>query len=163
MPEERASRDNDKLDRISQPDSRPDSRQDSRLDEASLIRPSGAPPISSMDQFAYNNYNNYNAPPPEEGFNIREIWRKVRKRKWLVLSVAFIATTLVTVEAFRTKAIYTATAKIAVNNENPAVLKLGDAIIGMNDSARIKTEMLLLRNYQLLSKDILRLKLNEDQ
>ena len=142
MPEERASYDNDKLDRIPQPDSRPDARQDSRLDEASLIRPSGVAPISSMDQFAYNYYN---APLPEEGFNIREIWRKVRKRKWLVLAVAFIATTVVTVEAFRTKAIYTATAKIAVNNDNPAVLKLGDAIIGMNDSERIKTDLLLLR------------------
>jgi len=132
------------------------------LDEASLIRPSGAAPISSMDQFAYNNYNNYNAPPPDEGFNIREIWRKVRKRKWLVLSVAFIATTVVTVEAFRTKAIYTATAKIAVNNDNPAVLKLGDAIIGMNDSERIKTDLLLLRTYPLLGKVVLRLKLSED-
>src|SRR5215468_1734345 len=106
MPEERNSDDKNKLDRPPQPDS--------RMDEASLIRPSGVAPISSMDQFAYNYYN---APPPEEGFNVREIWRKVRKRKWLVLAVAVIATTIVTVESFRSKPLYQASAKIALSND----------------------------------------------
>src|SRR5215510_3254761 len=114
MPEERNSDDRNKLDRPPQSDL----RQDARMAETSLIRPSGVAPISSMDQFAYNYYN---APPPEEGFNVREIWRKVRKRKWLVLAVAFIATTIVTIESYRNKPLYQATAKIAFNNDNPTV------------------------------------------
>jgi len=129
------------------------------MDEISLIRPSGVAPISSMDQFAYNYYN---TAPPEEGFNVREIWRKVRKRKWLVLAVVIIATTIVTVEAFRTRSTYQATAKVAINNDNPAVLKLGDAIIGVDDTERIKTNLLLLRTFPLLAKVVVRLKLNED-
>jgi len=129
------------------------------MDEISLIRPSGVAPISSMDQFAYNYYN---TAPPEEGFNVREIWRKVRKRKWLVLAVVIIVTTIVTVEAFRTRSTYQATAKIAINNDNPAVLKLGDAIIGVDDTERIKTNLLLLRTFPLLAKVVVRLKLNED-
>jgi capsular exopolysaccharide synthesis family protein len=147
MPEEKNLDEQNKIDRVPQ------------LDEASLIRPSGVAPISSMDQFAYNYYN---APPPEEGFNVREIWRKVRKRKWLVLAVAFIATTIVTVESYRTKPLYQATAKIAFSNDNPAIIKLGDALLGMDNTERIKTDLLLLRTYPLLAKVVLRLKLNED-
>ena len=112
-----------------------------------------------MDQFAYNYYN---AAPSEEGFNVREIWRKVRKRKWLVLAVAFIATTIITVEAFRTRSTYQASAKIAFNNDNPAVFKLGDAVIGVDDSERIKTNLLLLGTYPFLAKVVVQLKLNED-
>src|SRR5215470_234003 len=151
MPEEKKPDDKNKLDRPPQPDP--------RMDEAILIRPSGVAPLSSMDQFAYNYYN---AAPPEEGFNAREIWRKVRKRKWLVLAVAIIATTIVTVEAFRTKSTYQATAKIAINNDNPAILKLGEAIIGVDDTDRIRTNLMLLRTYPLLAKVVVRLKLNED-
>src|SRR5262245_35541208 len=147
MPEEKNLDDQNKIDRIPQ------------FDEASLIRPSGVAPISSMDQFAYNYYN---APPPEEGFNVREIWRKVRKRKWLVLAVAIIATTIISVEAFRTKSTYMATAKVAINNNNPAILKLGDAIIGVDDTERIKTNLLLLKTYPLLGKVVVRLKLDDD-
>ena len=130
------------------------------MDEASLIRPSGVAPLSSMDQFAYNYYNT--APSSEEGFNVRDIWRKVRKRKWLVLVVVIIATTIVTIESFRTKPTYMATAKVALSSDNPTILRLGDAILGMDDSERIKTDLLLLRTYPLLAKVVVRLQLNED-
>src|SRR5262249_26702912 len=85
-----------------------------------------------------------------------------RKRKWLVMVVAIIATTIVTVEAFRTRSTYQATAKIAMNNDNPPVFKLGEAIIGVDDTERLKTNLLLLRTYPLLGKVVLRLKLNDD-
>src|SRR5262245_64831647 len=103
MPEEKNLDDQNKIDRIPQ------------FDEASLIRPSGVAPISSMDQFAYNYYN---TPPPEEGLNLRDLWRKIRKRKWLILVVVIIATTIITVESFRTKPLYQATAKVALSNDN---------------------------------------------
>src|SRR5262249_56856714 len=79
-----------------------------------------------------------------------------------VLAVVIIATTIVTVEAFRTRSTYQATAKVAINNDNPAVLKLGDAIIGVDDTERIKTNLLLLRTFPLLAKVVVRLKLNDD-
>lgn len=150
MSEERKPEDKNKMERLQPP---------TVMEEASLIRPSGVAPISSMDQFAYNYYN---TAGPEEGFNIREVWRKVRKRKWLILAVAIIATTVVTVESFRTKSVYQATAKIALNNDNPTVLKIGDAILGMDNTERIKTDLLLLETYPLLAKVVVRLRLNED-
>jgi capsular exopolysaccharide synthesis family protein len=129
------------------------------MDEASLIRPSGVPTISSMDQFAYNYYNVAGA---EEGFNVREIWRKVRKRKWLVLAVALVATTVVTVESFRTKSTYLATAKVARNTDNQTAIKVGDTVFQTDDSERIKTDLLLLRTYPLLAKVVVRLRLEEN-
>src|SRR5262245_14823471 len=139
------SDDKNKQDRNTQPDSRADSRPGSwpgsGFEETGLIRPSGAQPFGSMDQFSYSYYN---TAPPRDRYNILEIWRKVRKRKWLVLAIVVITMTIVTVEAFRTKALYQATAKIAKNEENPAVIKLGDAIIGTDDTERIKTDLLLL-------------------
>lgn len=129
------------------------------MDEASLIRPSGVPAISSMDQFAYNYYNVAGA---EEGFNVREIWRKVRKRKWLVLAVAIVATTVVTVESFRTKSIYLATAKVARNTDNQTAIKVGNTIFQTDDTERMKTDLLLLRTYPLLAKVVIRLRLQEN-
>ncbi|MGH9754238.1 MAG: GumC family protein [Blastocatellia bacterium] len=129
------------------------------MDEASLIKPSGVAPISSMDQFAYNYYN---APPPDESFNIREIWRKVRKRRWLVLAITVIVTTIVAVESFRTKSSYRATAKVALTNDNPAIVKLGDAVLGVDNDERLKTDLLLLQTYPLLAKVVVRYRLNED-
>jgi capsular exopolysaccharide synthesis family protein len=129
------------------------------MDEASLIRPSGIATVGSMDQFAYNYYN---APPPNESSNMRENWRKIRKRKWLVLAVTVIATTVVTVEAFRTKSSYQATAMVALTNDNPAIVKLGKTVLGLDNNERLKTDLLLLRTYPLLAKVVIRYGLNED-
>ncbi len=128
-------------------------------DEAILIRPSGAAPISSMDQFAYSYNRELGA---EDSFNVRDLWRKVRKRKWLVLVIVVIATTIVAIESFRTKSIYQATAKVARNNDNPTVLKFGDAVLEADGAERIKTDLLLLRTYPLLGKVVVRLKLDEN-
>jgi polysaccharide biosynthesis transport protein len=129
------------------------------MDETSLIRPGGIATIGSMDQFAYNYYD---AQPPDKASNMRENWRKIRKRKWLVLAVTVIATTIVTIESFRTKSTYEATAKVAITNDNPAVFKLGGAVLGLDNNERLETDLLLLRTYPLLAKVVLRYRLNED-
>jgi succinoglycan biosynthesis transport protein ExoP len=155
MAEEKNSDDKNKLDHPLQPDTRPEAR----TDEAGLIRQGGVAPISSTDQFAYNYYN---APPPDEKPNILEYWRKIRKRKWLVLAVTVIVTTIVTVESFRTKTTYQATAMVALSNDNPAILKLGSTVLGLDNNERLKTDLLLLRTYPLLAKVVVRYRLNED-
>ena len=99
-------------------------------EEALLIRPSGAPPLTSLDQLStYNNYYNTGASP--EGFKVREIYRKIRKRKWLILAIVFIATTVVTIESFRNKSLFMSIAKIAVNKDN-ALIKAGDFVLQLS-------------------------------
>jgi capsular exopolysaccharide synthesis family protein len=131
---------------------------DRMADEAMLIRPSGAPALNSLDQISYNYYN---PAGTGENFNLRELWRKVRKRKWLVVVVAVIATAIVSIESFRTKSMYQATSKIAINKEN-TVIKAGDTLLLPDDSDRIKTELLLLQTYPLLEDVVVRLKLDQN-
>jgi polysaccharide biosynthesis transport protein len=129
------------------------------MDETGLIRSNAVTPINSMDQVVYNYYN---APAPDDAPNIREYWRKVRKRKWLVLAVTAIVTTIIAVESFRTKSIYQATAVVALTNDKPAIFKFGDAFLGTNSNEALKTDLLLLRTYPLLAKVVVRYRLNED-
>jgi len=129
-------------------------------DESLYIRPSAAPQITSLDQlYSYN--NNYYTPGGGEGFNYRDIWRKIRKRKWLILAVVFIATTIVSIESFRTKSLYQASAKVAFNQEN-TVIKAGDLVLQADDSGRIRTELLLLKTYPLLEDVVVRLQLDKN-
>ncbi|MBK9316645.1 MAG: polysaccharide biosynthesis tyrosine autokinase [Acidobacteria bacterium] len=128
-------------------------------DESLYIRPSAAPQITSLDQLY--SYNNYYSSAGNEGFNYRDIWRKIRKRKWLILTIVFIATTIVSIESFRTKSLYQASAKVAFNQEN-TVIKAGDLILQSDDSGRIRTELLLLKTYPLLEDVVVRLQLDKN-
>src|ERR1041384_6818077 len=53
-----------------------------------------------------------------EDFNLRGLWRIVRKRRWLIVAIAFVVTTLVTIDAFRTKPLYQAAATIEVGRDS---------------------------------------------
>ena len=70
---------------------------------------------------------------PEQGVNVREIRRTVRKRKWLIAVMAAIVTTLVTIEAYRDKSIYQATATIEIGKDTGTVVKLGDLLLQTDD------------------------------
>ncbi len=146
MSEEKNREEKNKLERPQNPD------------DAWLVRQSGQPPLTTLDQLSYN----YNNAAAEEGFNVRDIWRKVRKRKWLILTIVLIATTIVSVESFRTKSIYQASAKVALNRDNATVVKLGSAVLETDDSERIRTDLLLLETYPLLEEVVVRLKLDQN-
>ncbi len=126
-------------------------------DEALLIRLSQPPATSSLDQVNYN-YPNDGSTKTKE-FDLRKVWRKILKRKWLILIIVSIVTTAVAIESFRTRSIYRGTVKIAVTQDN-ADLKSGNA--GTNATERIKSEMLLLKTYPLLEDVVVQLKLNQD-
>src|SRR5215831_21025660 len=82
-------------------------------EDAPLTRPRYPRPIG--DQETYGPGYGYGCGTPDEGeFNLRELWRKVRKRKWLVISVTVIATTAVALEMYRTKSTYQASAMIEI-------------------------------------------------
>lgn len=127
-------------------------------DRSLQIRPSGAAPLTSMDQLSYNYYN---SQPAGEGFDLREIWRKVRKRKFLILAIVIVATTITTVEAFRNKSYYQAAAKIAFN-QNKSEMKFGDLVLASNDNERINTDLLMIKTYPLLEDVVVMLRLDQN-
>lgn len=121
--------------------------------------------IRSNTQVAANAFDNYQpgyTNVPEESINLREIWRKIRKHKLLILALAFIITTIVTIEAFRAKSLYQAAAKVSIGKDTSPVVKTGDIVIATNDTDEIKTEMLLIRTYPLLEDVAVRLQLTQN-
>lgn len=126
-------------------------------EEALLLRPSGVSKPNSFEQLAYN----YGAGGAKDGFDPRGLWRKIRKRKWLVAAIVLIATVIVSIESFRTKSLYLATTKVAISKQS-TIVKAGDLTFEANDSERVKTEMLMLSTHPLLEEVIGRLKLDQN-
>src|SRR5436309_15104237 len=53
-----------------------------------------------------------------EDVHLRGLWRIVRKRRWLIIGIASIITTLVTIDVFRAKDLYEATTTIEIGRDN---------------------------------------------
>src|SRR5215510_5848415 len=70
----------------------------------------------------------------DENLNLRELWRKVRRRKWMIMCMVLLATLTVAVEVFRSKSIYQATTTVEIGKDNQMMIKTGDLIIQSDDS-----------------------------
>ncbi len=109
--------------------------------------------------------------PPDYGLGerddrarLREIWRVIRKRIWLIAVVAVIATTVVTVEIYRTKSIYQASAVLEFGRENATYVRSGEVVIQPDDSDDylMTTKILVLRSTPLLEDVVVNLKLDKN-
>ncbi|HVG20766.1 MAG TPA: polysaccharide biosynthesis tyrosine autokinase [Blastocatellia bacterium] len=102
----------------------------------------------------------------EDKAPLTEMWRIMRKRKWLIISIVLIITSLVSLEMYRSKAIYQASTIIEIGRENSTVVRSGDLII--NDESdpqyqvNIKTKMLLLNSRELHEEVVANLKLDQN-
>lgn len=94
--------------------------------------------------------------------NLHMVWRTVRKRKWLILIVAVIATSVATVEAFRTKSIYQAVASVEVRKDDPMIVKTADLLVYANDTDAMNTYKFMLRSGPLLREVAARLRLHAE-
>src|SRR5689334_8134576 len=85
--------------------------------------------------------------------HLRELWRTLRKRKWLILTLVFIITTLVTVEMYRTKNVYQAAALIEIGKDTSRIGQPGSIFGDDYDPfymVNIKTKMLTVRSHAML-------------
>lgn len=133
--------------------------------DAAVIRP-GYPRVPAYPDPADYGYG-YGYGDEPEGFHLRDLWRVVRKRLWLIITIAIIVTSIVTVDAYRTKSTYQASAIIELGKENTTMVKSGDVIIETDDDMyypllSIKTKMLRLTSEPLLEDVIVNLKLDEN-
>src|SRR5262249_54633585 len=79
----------------------------------------------------YKTVGGYDDPYGREDDRVflRELWRILRKRKWLIITIVFSVTSLVTIQEFRTRPIYQASTIIEIGKENSTVVKSGDLVI----------------------------------
>jgi succinoglycan biosynthesis transport protein ExoP len=102
----------------------------------------------------------------EEGkIHLRELWRTVRKRKWLIVTIVFIITTLVAIEMYRTKNTYQATTMIEIGKDTSSVARTGGMVLDDYDPfylVNIKTKMLSIQSRALLEDVVIEKKLDRN-
>jgi len=90
--------------------------------------------------------------------HLREYWLPVRKRLWLILSIAVFITTLTLIYMARQPDIYEAVARVQVNRENSGAVgsstKSGTIVISgsTNDPAYFNTQLQILGSPSLLHR-----------
>ena len=133
-------------------------------DEEPLIRP-GYPRILPYGE---SNGYGYGNPEEEDRLNLHMLWRTIRKRKWLILTIVLIFTTLTTIEMYRTKNTYQATATVEIGKDVTPSTRRGD-IIETDDysdmympTVGLKTSILKLRSEPLLEEVAVNLKLDQN-
>jgi capsular exopolysaccharide synthesis family protein len=119
------------------------------IDDAPLVRPGYPRGVAHP----YGNPYGYGYNESEDRMHVREIWRVIRKHKFLIAIISLIITTLVTIDVYRDKSIYQASATIEIGKDQNSVMRIGDFILPVDDYANtlnIKTSMLVLRSRPVL-------------
>jgi polysaccharide biosynthesis transport protein len=101
------------------------------------------------------NYPMYRAVQQEEGFQLADYWRAIRKRLWLVIGITILMTTLAAVYMARRPNVYQAKARVQIDSEQPNTeLVTSDRPIRGNngDSAYFNTQLQNLTNDSLLRR-----------
>ena len=105
----------------------------------------------------------YGASPAE--LNLKEYLFVVLKRKWLIMSIVLIVTTLATIQAYREPSIYEGATTIKIQQKAPSILQSGNGggiVIGQSDPNFWGTQLSLLRNETLARQVVLKLDLQHN-
>ncbi|MGB7922109.1 MAG: polysaccharide biosynthesis tyrosine autokinase [Pyrinomonadaceae bacterium] len=102
-----------------------------------------------------NSYNLYNSP--DDKAHLRDYWRSVRKRLWLVIGISVLITSLAAIYLARKPDIFEAGARVQVDLErtNPALGAKDNSIIvsnPVNDPAYFNTQLQILTGPGLLRR-----------
>ncbi len=95
-----------------------------KSEEGAFLRPIGLSELATPDSYGYP----YVTKPDtqEVGAQVRDLWRKVLKHKLMIALITLIVTAIVTVEVFRDKSVYLATATVEIEKENRTLFRSGD-------------------------------------
>jgi capsular exopolysaccharide synthesis family protein len=109
----------------------------------------------------YGKYDKYTGAQSET--NLREYFFVILKRKWLILSLVLVVTSLVTVQAYRQPSIYEAATTIRIEAKPQSPLQTGGIVINTApDPSFWNTQLKLLENPSLARQVILTLNLQKD-
>ena len=95
----------------------------------------------------------YGTGGDDQKIHLRELWRTVRKRKWLIATIAVIITTLVTIDMYRTKDTFQASTLIEIGKDMTTLGRPGSIYGDDYDPfymVNIKTKMLMVKSHSLL-------------
>src|ERR1044071_1904802 len=107
---------------------------------------------------AYGKYSRYGNQPET---NLREYLFIILKRKWLILSLVLVITSLVTIQAYREPSIYQGSTTIRIEPKPQSILQSGGLVINQNDPNFWGTQLKLLQNPALARQVIVTLDLEK--
>lgn len=125
--------------------------------EGQLVRPHYPRTVGYPEAPAFNYGYGYGDGEEEEGLPLRQLWRTARKRKWLIVTIAIIITTVVGIEAYRTKSTYRASAFIELGKDSPAIRSASGGMVIQTDDADIYYPQLAINTnlFRLTSEPLL--------
>ncbi|MGD9561117.1 MAG: GumC family protein [Pyrinomonadaceae bacterium] len=101
-------------------------------------------------------YPAYRETYAQDGFQLLDYWRAIRKRIWLVVGIAVLVTTLSAIYVARKPSIYSAKAQVQVDNEqtNPELATDRQRPLLTADPSYFNTQLQLLTSDMLLRRVI---------
>lgn len=112
---------------------------------------------------AYGKYSRYGNQGGDT--NVREYLHVVLKRKWLILSLVLVVTSLVTIQAYREPSIYQGSTTIRIEAKGGSILQTGNSgalVINQTDPNFWGTQLKLLQSPVLARQVVLTLKLDKN-
>ena len=124
-------------------------------EDAPLVRP-GYPRVPAYYEGSPYGYGQAYNEDEGDSIHLREVWRIIRKRRWLILAVTVIVTTLVTIEAYRTKSTYKASAFIEIGKDSPTVRSAANGMVIQGDDDLYYPQLSINTNlFRLTSEPLL--------
>lgn len=109
---------------------------------------------------AYGKYSRYGN---QGDTNIRDYFHVLQKRKWLILSLVLVITSLVTIQAYREPSIYQGTTTIRIEPKGGSILQTGaGVVINQTDPNFWGTQLKLLQSPVLARQVVISLNLQND-
>jgi capsular exopolysaccharide synthesis family protein len=100
---------------------------------------------------------------PTDSVNLRDYVTVVLKRKWLILSLIVVVTSLVTIQQYRLPSVYEAVTTIQIEDQPNSVLTTQQVVINAPDDPKFwQTQLELLKNPTLARQVVLTLDLQHN-
>ena len=134
--------------------------QDERLLPARPGRESDTSLAEIAQGRAYGKYSRYGTQPET---NVRQYLHVVLKRKWLILSLVLVISSLVTIQAYREPSIYQGNTQIRIEPKQGSILQSGGSlVINQTDPNFWGTQLKLLQSPNLARQVVLTLDLQNN-
>lgn len=133
-------------------------------DERLLPVRSGRDLDTSLAEIAHGRaYGRYSRYGNQSETNVREYLYVILKRKWLILSLVLVITSLVTIQAYREPSIYEGSTTVRIEPKQGNILQSGGAlVINQSDANFWGTQLKLLQSPTLARQVILTLNLQHN-
>src|SRR6185503_1539835 len=135
-------------------------------EDVAIVRP-GYPRLGGYPEGTAGYGYGYGYPDDERAY-LRRMWSAIKKRKLVIVAIAIIVTSVVTVEVYRTKSIYQATTTVEIGKES-RTFRSGDLVLQSEEGddffyiqTAMKTRIRQLQSRPLLEEVVVNLKLDQN-